>query len=30
MGMDVYGIEPTNKYGEYHRQSVWTWLPFWI
>ena len=29
MGMDVYGIEPTNKYGEYHRQSIWTWRPFW-
>jgi len=29
MGMDVYGLEPTNKYGEYHRQSVWTWRPFW-
>ena len=27
MGMDVYGIKPTSKLGEYFRASVWQWRP---
>lgn len=27
MGMDVYGIAPTSKVGEYFRNSVWEWRP---
>ena len=29
MGMDVYGIQSTNKTGEYFRASVWSWRPIW-
>jgi hypothetical protein len=27
MGMDVYGIAPTNEIGTYFRRSVWGWGP---
>lgn len=27
MGMDVYGIKPRNKTGEYFRASIWSWRP---
>lgn len=27
MGMDIYGLSPQNKTGEYIRYSVWTWAP---
>ena len=27
MGMDVHGIEPKNKIGEYFRANVWSWRP---
>ena len=29
MGMDVYGIKPRNKSGEYFRSNVWYWHPLW-
>ena len=29
MGMDVYGLKPTNKHGEYFRNNVWWWHPLW-
>jgi hypothetical protein len=29
MGMDVYGINPKNKEGEYFRNNVWWWRPLW-
>jgi len=29
MGMDVYGKKPSNKRGEYFRNSVWGWHPLW-
>jgi hypothetical protein len=29
MGMDVYGIKPTSKVGEYFRRNVWGWHPLW-
>ena len=25
MGMDVYGLNPTNEKGEYFRASIWEW-----
>lgn len=27
MGMDVYGVKPRNKSGEYFRANVWSWHP---
>lgn len=27
MGMDVYGLKPKNKKGEYFRANVWSWRP---
>lgn len=27
--MDVYGKHPSEKIGEYFRQSVWGWHPLW-
>ena len=29
MGMDVYGIKPTDKTGEYFRRNWWGWRPIW-
>ena len=29
MGMDVMGVEPKNKIGEYFRNNVWHWHPLW-
>ena len=29
MGMDVFGIKPTSKVGEYFRNNVWFWHPLW-
>lgn len=29
MGMDVYGINPTNEDGQYFRNNVWWWHPLW-
>ena len=29
MGMDVYGVAPTNEVGEYFRNNVWSWRPLW-
>lgn len=29
MGMDVMGMNPTNKAGEYFRNNVWWWHPLW-
>lgn len=29
MGMDVYGIKPKTKKGEYFRNNVWYWHPLW-
>jgi hypothetical protein len=30
MGMDVLGIKPTTKEGEYFRNNVWSWRPLAI
>jgi len=27
MGMDIYGIDPVSKEGEYFRSNVWGWRP---
>lgn len=27
MGMDVFGIKPTDKEGEYFRNNIWWWRP---
>lgn len=27
MGMDVYGLTPRSKVGEYFQRSVWSWHP---
>lgn len=29
MGMDVYGIQPKNKKGEYFRAAIWAWGPIY-
>jgi hypothetical protein len=29
MGMDVYGVKPKSKAGEYFRNNVWWWHPLW-
>lgn len=29
MGMDVFGIAPSSKTGEYFRNNVWYWSPLW-
>lgn len=29
LGMDVIGMAPTSKTGEYFRASVWWWRPLW-
>ena len=29
MGMDVVGIKPRGKTGEYFRNNVWYWRPLW-
>ena len=29
MGMDVYGLKPKTKKGEYFRNNVWWWHPLW-
>ena len=29
MGMDVYGINPTNEQCTYFRSNVWYWHPLW-
>ena len=29
MGMDVMGISPTKKCGEYFRANIWWWSPLW-
>lgn len=29
MGMDVYGLKPKTKVGEYFRNNVWYWHPLW-
>ena len=29
MGMDVYGVKPYTKAGEYFRANVWSWHPLW-
>lgn len=29
MGMDVYGINPSDENGEYFRNNVWYWRPLW-
>lgn len=29
MGMDVVGLDPMNKTGEYFRNNVWYWHPLW-
>ena len=29
MGMDVYGLKPKSKVGEYFRNNVWWWHPLW-
>ncbi len=30
MGMDVYGVDPDSKQGEYFRRNVWGWRPLWM
>jgi hypothetical protein len=27
MGMDILGVEPLSKDGEYFRASIWSWVP---
>ncbi len=29
MGMDVYGVKPSNNKGEYFRRNIWGWRPLW-
>ena len=29
MGMDVYGVNPTEEVGYYFRRNVWGWRPLW-
>jgi len=29
MGMDLIGISPTKKCGEYFRANIWWWSPLW-
>ncbi len=29
MGMDVYGVAPVNKRGEYFCNNCWYWRPLW-
>jgi hypothetical protein len=29
MGMDVYGVNPSNETGEYFRNTAWSWDPLW-
>lgn len=29
MGMDIYGVSPTEEVGEYFRRNVWGWRPLW-
>lgn len=29
MGMDVYGVAPTEEVGTYFRRNVWGWRPLW-
>lgn len=29
MGMDVFGVQPIDKTGEYFRNNVWWWRPLW-
>lgn len=29
MGMDVFGLKPKTKRGEYFRNNVWWWHPLW-
>ncbi len=29
MGMDVYGLDPTERCGEYFRASIWSWPAFY-
>lgn len=29
MGMDVFGLKPKTKKGEYFRNNVWFWHPLW-
>lgn len=29
MGMDVIGVKPTTKEGEYFRNNLWWWRPLW-
>lgn len=29
MGMDVMGVSPTKKCGEYFRANIWWWSPLW-
>jgi hypothetical protein len=30
MGMDLIGLKPANKTGEYFYNTVWYWLPLWV
>lgn len=29
MGMDVYGVNPTNAFGKIFRRNIWIWHPLW-
>lgn len=29
MGYDLVGLNPTNEYGEYFRNNIWSWPPLW-
>jgi hypothetical protein len=29
MGMDIIGLKPANRTGEYFRNTVWYWIPLW-
>ncbi len=29
MGMDVFGVAPTNESGNYFRANIWWWHPLW-
>ena len=29
MGMDVFGLDPKSKKGEYFRRNIWSWHPLW-
>ncbi len=29
MGMDLYGLKPTNRAGKDFYNNVWCWIPLW-